>query len=112
MVEMKGKSFCFTGKFETKKKGTDDLLTRKQVSELVIDKGGIVKKSVVRSLDYLVVGGLGSNLYSEGTKGKKILKAEEQENTRILTEKDFFETIDYWDRTLLFTFGEGLFELM
>jgi NAD-dependent DNA ligase len=95
MIEIKGKSFCFTGKFETQSKNSDDLLTRNQVSKLVEDKGGIVKKSVIKSLDYLVVGGLGSNLYSAGTKGQKIMKAEEQENTRILSEDEFFEAINY-----------------
>ena len=61
----------------------------------ILEKGGIVKKSVIKSLDYLVVGGLGSNLYSEGSKGNKILRAEEQSNTTILTEDEFFEAINY-----------------
>ncbi len=95
MVEIRGKTFCFTGKFETKKKNSDDLLTRKQVSELVENEGGIVKKSVVKTLDYLVIGGLGSSLYSEGSKGSKFQKAEQQSNTTILTEDDFFDAINY-----------------
>ncbi len=95
MVEIKGKTFCFTGKFETKQKNSDDLLTRKEVSELVEKEGGIVKKSVVKTLDYLVVGGLGSNLYTEGTKGSKFQKAEQQSNTTILTEDEFFKAVNY-----------------
>ena len=95
MVEIKGKSFCFTGKFETKQKDSEELLTRSQVTELLEKEEGIVKNSVIKTLDYLVVGGLGSNLYSEGVKGKKILKAEQQPNTMILSEDEFFKAINY-----------------
>ncbi len=77
-IEFEGKTFCLTGGFSTKQKDSDKPLTRKQVSDLVTQQGGIIKGSVTKGLDYLVVGGKGSILYSSGTKGDKIIKAEEQ----------------------------------
>ena len=47
----------------------------------------------MRSLDYLVVGDEGSPLYEHGSKGKKIVTAEEQENTQIISERDFLDSL-------------------
>lgn len=94
-MEIKGKTFCFTGKFETKQKGSDKTLTRNILHELIEKKDGIVSKSVTKNLDYLVVGGLGSSRYIAGSKGKKIIKAEKQLNTKILTEEEFLDLVEF-----------------
>lgn len=93
-IVFENNSFCLTGKFQTNNKETNKEYTRKEISLLIEQKKGIIKKSVTKSLDYLVVGGLGSAMYSSGLKGNKIIKAENQENTRILTEKDLVDALD------------------
>jgi NAD-dependent DNA ligase len=91
-MEIAGKIFCFTGKFEYIDPETKKNITRKKLESEIISKGGVIKSSVTSDLDYIIVGGLGSTAYSEGTKGKKIIKAENQVNTKIINEKEF---IDY-----------------
>ncbi|TXT66993.1 MAG: hypothetical protein BAJALOKI1v1_220026 [Promethearchaeota archaeon] len=76
MADLKGKTFCFTGKL--------DSMTRKEAQELVEKHGGVSKSSVVKNLTYLV-----SNSDKETT---KIIKAKEQ-GTKIITEKQFLELI-------------------
>lgn len=94
-IEFKGKTFCFTGEFSTKQKDEEKPLTRKIVSEMVVAKGGIAKKSVTKKLDYLVIGGSGSDRYKEGTKGSKLTKAEQQPNTTVISEKEILEALGY-----------------
>ena len=94
-VEIKGKTFWFTGKFESKQKKCDKTLTRNYLHDLVREKGGLISKSVTKGFNYLIIGGLGSNRYIEGSKGMKILKAEKQPNTTILSEKEFLKLIEY-----------------
>lgn len=94
-IEFKSKTFCITGALETYNAKTEKLLTRQQQTELIKAKGGVVKSSVTRGFDYLVVGGKGSKQYSSGSKGDKSLKAEQQENTSIITEKELLDELGY-----------------
>jgi NAD-dependent DNA ligase len=66
-LTFKGKTFCLTGQF---KYGT-----RNTCSLAVIQKGGIVKNSVVNDLDFLVIGELASKDWIETNYGRKIQKA-------------------------------------
>ena len=93
-IVFENNSFCITGKFETINKESEKEYTRTEISLLIEKRNGIIKKSVLKTLDYLVVGGLGSTMYSSGLKGNKIIKAESQENTRILTEKELLKALD------------------
>ena len=63
-----GRTFLFTGKLSK--------LTRAEAKARVAALGGVAKSSVVKDLDYLVVGDEGSPLYGEGKKGNKIIAAE------------------------------------
>ncbi|TXT66872.1 MAG: hypothetical protein BAJALOKI3v1_10143 [Promethearchaeota archaeon] len=76
MVSIEGKKVCFTGKLES--------MTRREAHELVEQKGGIPKTSIVKDLDYLV-----SNAEEETT---KITKAREQ-GTAIITEQEFLDLV-------------------
>lgn len=62
-------TFCLTGEFV--------FAPRSQCEIAVTSKGGIVLKSVTRKLQYLVVGGLGSDEWKHGSFGTKIAKAVE-----------------------------------
>ena len=94
-IEFKEKSFCITGEFLTLQKGSEKPLTRNMVSKMIEAKGGIIKKAVIKSLDYLVIGEGGSDRYKEGTKGKKYIKAEEQQNTTIISETELLRALDH-----------------
>jgi NAD-dependent DNA ligase len=63
-----GRSFAFTGKLRR--------MSRTAAKSRIMSLGGTFKSSVSRDLDYLVVGDNGSPLFSQGTKGSKILTAE------------------------------------
>jgi len=78
----------------TENKDTNKPMTRKQLSLLIEKKGGIVKKSVVKGLDYLVIGSAGSDKYAYGSKGTKQAKAEEQ-GTEIISEVEILEALEY-----------------
>ena len=94
-IILKEKSFCITGEFLILQKGSEESLTRNIVSKMIEAKGGIIKKSVIKSLDYLVIGGAGSDRYTKDTKGKKYIKAEEQQNTTIISETELLKALDY-----------------
>ncbi len=82
--------FLFTGEF---------LFGERQTLEnIVIKKHGVVAKSCVMDLNYLVVGSLGSEFYKYGKFGTKITKAlkyneEKKSNILIVKEKDFVKFI-------------------
>ena len=63
-VTFAGRSFCFTGEM--------CFGPRKTCEALVLDLGGIVKFSISRTLDYLVVGTIGSMAWVHSTHGRKI----------------------------------------
>ena len=60
-IILKEKSFCITGEFSTLQKGNEKPLTRNMVSKMIEAKGGSIKKTVIKSLDYLVIGEGGSD---------------------------------------------------
>jgi len=83
------KTFCLTGEFEIGPKSL--------VEELIQNKGGCVCKSVIKKLDYLIVGGVGSDRWSFDNYGGKVKKALEFQQVGstvlIINEKDFFDHI-------------------
>ncbi|MHA1226987.1 MAG: hypothetical protein ACTSPV_09630 [Candidatus Hodarchaeales archaeon] len=93
MIEIKDKSFCITGAIERINPETGEFYRRKKVETLILDAGGIVKKSVVRTLDYLVVGRGESKRCKDITQGRKYIKAKSQSNTLIIDEDELFEAL-------------------
>lgn len=65
-IEIKEKSFCFTGDF---------VFGPRKVCEVAISTRGGTISSVTKKLHYLVVGGLGSPEWKHGSFGTKIEKA-------------------------------------
>ena len=70
-------TFCFTGKLET--------MMRAEAEQIVKDIGGQTRSGVSKNLTYLV-----TNSTEPTTKYKK---AQEQD-TKIITEKDFLEMVE------------------
>lgn len=66
-ITIKGSSFVFTGIFTTG--------PRKQLSELVIELGGIIHDGIKKDTDYLVIGDIGSQDWAHSSFGRKIEKA-------------------------------------
>ncbi len=77
--KLDGKSFCFTGPLVHFK-------PRSKAQESVIENGGTVKNGVVGSLDFLVT--------NSDTPTKKYLKAQSQENTKIISEEEYLKMIE------------------
>ena len=94
-IILKEKSFCITGEFLTLQKGSQKPLTRNMVSKMIEAKSGSIKKTVIKSLDYLVIGEGGSDRYTKDTKGKKYAKAEEQQNTTIISETELLRALEH-----------------
>ncbi|MHA1973338.1 MAG: BRCT domain-containing protein [Candidatus Hodarchaeales archaeon] len=93
MIEIKDKSFCITGAIEKIDPETGKPYPRNKVEAMISDAGGITKKSVVRSLDYLVVGRRKSPKIQDITQGRKYIKAKSQSNTLIIDEDELFEAL-------------------
>lgn len=66
-VTIPGSLFCLTGEFV--------YAPRERCCEEIAKRGGIVKNSVTKKLNYLLVGGLGSEEWKHGSYGTKIIKA-------------------------------------
>ncbi|MCB2194133.1 MAG: BRCT domain-containing protein [Deltaproteobacteria bacterium] len=64
-----GMTYCFTGKFVSG--------TRRDCQEVVIQMGGVVKNTVSRYVDYLVIGVIGSRDWAHTSYGRKIERAVE-----------------------------------
>lgn len=83
-LSLKDKTFCLTGDFKTGSKS--------EIEKRIVSKGGIKKSSVSGKLDYLFVGGLGSEAWKYGNIGGKIAKAQELQekgkNIKIISEDD------------------------
>ncbi len=75
--KLKGLSFCFTGKLNT--------IKRAAAEKLVKDLGGQPKSSVVSNLTYLVT--------NSTDPSAKFLKAQNQDNTQIITEEEFIKMV-------------------
>jgi len=76
--KLEGLSFCFTGKLETMK--------RAEAEQLVAENGGESKKGVVKDLSYLV-----TNSTEQTAKFKK---AQEQQETKIISEQEFLDMVN------------------
>ena len=73
-IQFAGSIFCLTGEFQTG--------DRKQIEQIISNKGGVVKKGFTMSINYLVVGLLASDAYKYGNFGSKIEKAIELREKR------------------------------
>lgn len=84
------KLFCFTGEFTTG--------TRSYCIKITESKGGIIKNSITKDLDYLVIGTMVSQHWKHSSFGLKIQTAiEQREKTGtpyIITEKQWFDSIN------------------
>ena len=67
--DIRVKVFCLTGEFKAG--------GRSQVEAYFVAQGGIAGKSVTKKTDYLIVGELGSDMWSSGNYGSKVKKAME-----------------------------------
>ena len=66
-IAFSGSSFCLTGTFA--------FGPRNACAHAIEQRGGEVKNSVLKSLDYLIIGGLGSDEWKHGSFGTKIENA-------------------------------------
>ena len=86
-IQFQGKTFCLTGDFKNGSKA--------EISALLQAKGAVEKSGVSAKLNYLFVGGLGSEAWKYGNIGGKIAKAQElQEQGKmivIISEDDLFQ---------------------
>lgn len=83
-LELNGKTFCLTGDFKSG--------TKAEIEKRISEKGGIKKTGVSGNLNYLFVGGLGSDAWKYGNIGGKIAKAQELQekgkDIKIISEDD------------------------
>lgn len=68
-IEFDGKTFCLTGEFKCS--------TKQEISKKLQELGGIEKTGVSSKLDYLIVGGIGSDAWKFGKIGGKQAKVQE-----------------------------------
>ncbi len=68
-IDFNGKIFCLTGEFET--------ATKQVISKKLQDLGAIEKTGVSSKLNYLIIGGVGSDAWKFGKIGGKQAKAQE-----------------------------------
>lgn len=89
-IKLNGKTFCLTGDFKNGAKS--------EIKQKLENLGAIEKSGVSTKLDYLFVGGLGSDAWKYGNIGGKIAKAQELQEKgsliQIITEEDLFENIN------------------
>jgi DNA polymerase-3 subunit epsilon len=89
-INLNNKTFCLTGDFKSG--------TKTEIEKIISDKGGIKKSGVSGKLDYLFVGGLGSDAWKYGNVGGKIAKAQELQekgkNIRIISEDDLMSCLN------------------
>ena len=85
-IEFIGKFFVLTGDFSSGSK--------EEIAEHINGKGGTIKSGISKSVDYVVVGNLGSDRYTHGTYGTKVLKAMELQKQglpiKIVHEEELF----------------------
>lgn len=68
-IDFEGKTFCLTGEFKT--------ATKQEVSKKLQDLGAIEKTGISSKLNYLIIGGVGSDAWKFGKIGGKQAKAQE-----------------------------------
>lgn len=86
-IDLSGKVVCVTGEFESG--------SRSEIEQHLTELGAKISPSVVKTLDYLIVGGHGSASWSCGNYGSKVKKALEMQekgrNIQIVSESDIFK---------------------
>lgn len=89
VMNLQERTFCLSGEF---KKGS-----KNEIKEVLKNLGGIEKSGVSAKLDYLFVGGIGSEAWKYGNVGGKIAKALELQEKgcciKIIGEEDMFTGI-------------------
>lgn len=89
--DLSGKAICLTGDFAA--------MSRKEMEQFLIAQGAVIKNSISKKLDYLIVGDLGSIMWIQGNYGTKIKKAmeynEKGADITIIQEKDFMTVFDF-----------------
>lgn len=93
-IEFKDKIFCLTGKFSSA------YGNRKAIEDILKDKGGMIKDTVSKSLDFLVIGEFGNSDWIHSSYGRKIEKA-------ILNQKDSYCETKIISESQLLPFLEG-----
>lgn len=68
-IDFEGKTFCLTGEFKS--------ATKQEITEKIQALGGIEKTGVSAKLNYLIIGGVGSEAWKFGKMGGKQAKAQE-----------------------------------
>lgn len=68
-IDFNGKTFCLTGEFKS--------ATKQEISQRIQELGGIEKTGVSLKLNYLIIGGVGSDSWKFGKIGGKQSKAQE-----------------------------------
>lgn len=92
-LEVNGKLICLTGEF--------DHGSKSEVTSMLESHGAIIKRTVVKKLDYLIVGGQGSDAWASGNYGAKIKRALELQGAgadiQIIRESDLFTALEGYD---------------
>lgn len=87
IIDFSGKTVCLTGEFESG--------SRTEISNRLEQMGAVVNSAVLKSLDYLIVGGNGSHAWASGNYGTKVKKALELQRkgskVQIVREADVFK---------------------
>lgn len=88
-ISFEGKTFSFTG--------TSSKAKRSEIAEIIENKGGIFKNSVVRKTDYLIVGDDGNPCWAFSCYGRKVEKAMQlrKEGLPLI----IIHENDFWDET-------------
>lgn len=85
-----GRQICLTGEF--------DHGARAEIEAILKGQGAIIRKSIVKKLDYLIVGGQGSSAWAAGNYGNKVKQALELQGTgaavQIIREADLFAALE------------------
>lgn len=89
-IIFQNKIFIITGEMEWS--------PREKAEAIIIQRGGTLSKSVIKKLDYLIVGSKGNENWKYGNYGAKIEKAkgwrsQGQNNPLIISEKDFIRSV-------------------
>jgi hypothetical protein len=89
VMQFERKLFCLTGTFKNGKKN--------ELGQIIIDLGGDVSESVRKDLDYLIIGGKGSECWAFACYGRKVEKAmvfrKEGLPIQIVHEFDFWDAV-------------------
>ena len=88
-ITFKDQVFCFTGK--------SSRASRKEISDVIMQAGGIFKDSVVKNTDFLIVGDEGNPCWAFSCYGRKVEKAIELRKSgskiQIVHENDFWDCV-------------------